>query len=166
MIKFCYLLLGSNKGNSLAALEKAKFLCIKTLGPMIAQSKLYKTEPWGEKDQQIFLNQIILIETELTCYEVLASTQKIEGLLGKQKTTKYGPRVIDIDILFYNDEIYEEKNLEVPHPRLHERNFTLIPLAEIAGHYIHPVFNKTIEELVQECTDNSEVIVLNANEQT
>lgn len=156
-MNICYLLLGSNKGNSKALLEKAKYLIDKAIGPIIEQSNLYITEPWGEANQRDFHNQVIKIETSKKCSEILVLSQNIEVILGKNKITKYGPRTMDIDILLYNQDVISEKNLTVPHPRMHERNFTLIPLSEIAPDMVHPILNKTIKELLNIVEDQSDV---------
>ncbi len=152
-----YLLLGSNIGNSKAYIEKAKFLLSSFLH-IEKQSSLYKTAPWGETNQDYFLNQALLVLTDMEPHILMSRIEGIESLLGKQKTSKYGPRTIDIDILLCGDNIISEKNLYVPHPRMHKRAFTLIPLNEIASNVYHPHLNKTINELLKECQDDSEVI--------
>ncbi len=152
-----YILLGSNIGNSKAYIEKAKFL----LGSILCidkQSSLYKTAPWGETNQDYFLNQVLQLSSDIEPRELMSRIEGLESLLGKQKTSKYGPRTIDIDILLYGDNIISENNLYVPHPRMHKRAFTLIPLNEIAPDVYHPQLNKTIKELLAECQDDSEVI--------
>jgi 2-amino-4-hydroxy-6-hydroxymethyldihydropteridine diphosphokinase len=140
-----YLLLGSNLGNSKEILEKAVELLAQKVGVITKQSKDYETAPWGVTDQPDFLNLALEIHTKLQPLEVLEQTQFIENQLGRVRKEKWGARLIDIDILFYGNEIIDEPHLKVPHPFLHERDFALTPLAEIASDFVHPVFEKTIE---------------------
>ena len=153
-----YLLLGSNIGNSKSYIEKAKFMLAQVVGSDCNESAMYRTEPWGEKDQKFFLNQVVKMESELSPHSMMQAIEKIEKLLGKRKETRYGPRTIDIDILLCDDLIVLDKKLSVPHPRMHKRAFTLIPLNVIAEDIVHPVLKKTIGKLLEECVDNSEVI--------
>lgn len=150
------LLLGCNIGNcestfieTLNAFEK--------FGRLINKSSLYKTAAWGFSEQNDFLNQVIILETELTPFDLLLQTSKIESELGRSRVITNGPRVIDIDILFYNDLEVITNELVIPHPRLHLRKFTLIPLNEIIPEYTHPTLNKTIAQLLLECEDNLNV---------
>ena len=152
-----HILLGSNIGNSKAYIEKAKFLLGRFL-LIVKQSSLYKTAPWGETNQDFFLNQVLQISSEIKPQELMSRIEMIESLLGKQKTSRYGPRTIDIDILLCGNKIISKNKLYVPHPRMHKRAFTLIPLNEIASDVYHPQLNKTIKELLAECQDDSEVI--------
>ncbi len=151
--KTVFLILGSNVGKRRAMVEKAKFLLKAHCGPIIKESSMYVTEPWGEENQAEFINQVIQLETYQNCRSLLESCQRIEEHLGKYKTSTYGPRKIDIDILFYNNKVINEEDLIVPHPRLHERNFVLDPLSEIAAEYIHPIFNVSIDQLKQDSSD-------------
>jgi 2-amino-4-hydroxy-6-hydroxymethyldihydropteridine diphosphokinase len=105
------------------------------------------------EDQPIFLNQVIAVETKLSAQRVLQDILKIELVLGRIRGQRWGSRVIDIDILYYNNDIIHSEDLQVPHPYIQERNFTLIPLAEIAADYIHPIFKKTNKELLDESKD-------------
>lgn len=152
-----YLLLGSNIGNSKSYIEKAKFMLSQFVGEDLEESSIYRTEPWGEKDQSYFLNQVIVIDSDIEPNDVMNTIERIEKLLGKRKETRYGPRTIDIDVLLCDDQIIDNKNLIVPHPRMHKRAFTLIPLAEISDSILHPKLDKTIAELLVECGDTSEV---------
>ena len=142
-----YLLLGSNLGNRKEILEKAIELIAQKVGIIISQSKDYETKPWGVTDQPDFLNLAIAVYTSQSPWEVLERTQSIENQLGRVRKEKWGARLIDIDILFYGDEIINESNLKVPHPLMQERDFALTPLAEIAPNFVHPVFGKTVLEL-------------------
>lgn len=142
-----YLLLGSNLGNSKEILDKAIELLTEKIGVIISQSKDYETKPWGVTDQPDFLNLAIAIHTKLKPLEILEQTQSIENQLGRVRKEKWGARLIDIDIMFYGDEIIDEPNLKVPHPLIQERDFALIPLSEIAPNFVHPVLGKTVLEL-------------------
>lgn len=154
-----YLLLGSNMGNKKALLQEARSLLQEKAGKIIGQSSLYESEPWGFEAHEWFINQVIIIETPLRPNELLFAAQTIEERLGRVRaqTEGYVSRPIDIDILFYNNEIIESPALTVPHPLLQNRRFTLLPLAEIVPEYKHPVLNKTIEKLLAECSDTGNV---------
>jgi 2-amino-4-hydroxy-6-hydroxymethyldihydropteridine diphosphokinase len=110
-------------------------------------SKVYETPPWGYEDQPAFLNQVLQVETELDPPALLRHLKRIEKKLGRQATFRYGPRIIDLDILFYADLIYSTDSLQIPHPMASERAFVLVPMLEIAPDFIHPVLGKTIREL-------------------
>ena len=146
-LQMVYLLLGSNLGNRKEILDKAINLLSQKVGVVILQSKDYETAPWGITNQPDFLNLAVSIQTRLEPLQILEITQSIENQLGRVRKEKWGARLIDIDILFYGNEIIDEPNLKIPHPLLQERDFALTPLVEIAPNFVHPVFGKTILEL-------------------
>lgn len=145
--------LGTNLGNKQENIFEAIKYLNDRVGIVIVHSSFYSTKPMGFDSPNDFLNTTCLILTKLTPLELLSVTQQIEkdmGRKGKSKDGAYSDRIIDIDILLYDDLILEHKELRLPHPHLHERSFVLDPLVEIAGQYIHPILNKTIQQLHQE----------------
>jgi 2-amino-4-hydroxy-6-hydroxymethyldihydropteridine diphosphokinase len=148
-----YLLTGGNMGNRLAYLSKAKEQIEKRCGSILKESSVYKTAAWGKEDQEAFLNQVLKIETSLHPGELLKKILEIEESLGRKRELKYGPRTIDIDILFFNGDIINQHSLKVPHPQMQARRFVLVPLNEIAANKIHPSLHKTISQLLAECPD-------------
>ena len=152
-----YLLTGGNTGLRAENLAKAATAIEANTGRILAISSIYETAAWGNTQQPAFLNQVLLIETKFSAAELLAAVLDIESSMGRVRRLKYDPRVIDIDILFFNTDIIEQPGLEVPHPRLQDRRFVLEPLVEIAPHYIHPVLNKTVFELLISCPDPLDV---------
>ncbi len=152
-----YLGLGSNMGNRQDNLDKALDLLSQRL-PLGQVSPIYVTEPLGNINQPRFLNLVCQIYTRLVPLELLALAKGIELKLGRAPGTSNAPRPIDIDILFYGDQVIETPELVIPHPRLTERAFVLIPLAEITPGLVHPVSGKTIRELLQEITETQGVL--------
>lgn len=155
-----YLLIGGNLGDRNFYLTKSIRLIADKCGKVEQFSSLYETAPWGKLDQGAFLNQVIKISTSLEPIELLNVILKVENILGRKREEKYGARTIDIDILYYNDFTIHEPELTIPHPRISERRFVLTPLAEIASHFIDPVHNKTIANLLFACQDRLSVIKL------
>ena len=127
------------------------------IGNISKSSQLYKTAAWGKEDQDDFLNKAIISQTDLTPDEVLSEIHIIEAKLGRQRIEKWGPRIIDIDIIFYGEKIIKKPNLIIPHPHLTNRNFVLIPLMDIIPEFVHPELEQSITELNELCTDTSEV---------
>lgn len=152
-----YLLTGGNLGNREENLNTAKNLIDKYCGRVTAFSSLYETAAWGKTDQPAFLNQALEVKTELTARQLIRRILKLEKQMGRVREEKYDPRIIDIDILLFNKEQHNYPLLKVPHPEMHNRRFALLPLAEIGAEVIHPVLQKTISELLVECTDQLEV---------
>lgn len=152
-----FLIIGSNLGDKKSNLEASVEMIKKQIGPVMRQSAIYETEPWGIKDQPVFYNQVVETVSELDALSVLEAITAIEKQMGRIRTVRYGSRLIDIDILFFNNEIIALPTLTIPHPRIAERNFVLAPLAELAGSRLHPVLNKTIGELWAACPDQLHV---------
>ena len=148
-----YLLLGSNMGNSRQKLLQAQRHIEKQIGTITRCSALYTTAAWGKTDQPDFLNQVVVVETNLTASATMNTILSIEKKMGRIRAKKNDPRIIDIDILFFNKEIIKEETLIVPHPQIQNRRFVLIPLNELSANFIHPVLKKTIHHLLRVCTD-------------
>jgi 2-amino-4-hydroxy-6-hydroxymethyldihydropteridine diphosphokinase len=156
-MNYAYLLTGGNIGKREYHLTVAAQQLEQRGGNIIERSSLYETAPWGKADQAMFLNQVLVIETHMNARELLNTILLIENLMGRDRSEKYGPRIIDIDIIFFNHLILNEPGLILPHPHLASRRFVLAPLNEVAAAYIHPVYYKTVTELLNECTDPLEV---------
>lgn len=154
------LIAGGNLGNVKQTLHRAQELINSEIGPVMRCSHRYKTVAWGFESEQPFTNQVLVADTELSPRKVLAKIDGIETALGRDRKAekvekertgqKYSSRTIDIDILFYDDEVIAEKELVIPHPLLHERDFVLEPLCEVAGKKVHPILNQTIAEIWNE----------------
>ncbi|HEY8956582.1 2-amino-4-hydroxy-6-hydroxymethyldihydropteridine diphosphokinase [Chitinophaga sp.] len=147
------LLIGGNLGNRTGNLQKAVQLIAATAGEVIQTSALYQTAPWGAVDQPDYLNQGVEIRTSLDALTLLHTLLEIERKIGRIRQEKWGARVIDIDLIFFNDSIHSLPELKVPHPRMHLRQFVLVPLLEIIPDYMHPVLHKTVRELAATCPD-------------
>ena len=154
------LLLGTNTGKRMEMLEEAGKR-LELIGRVEHLSSIYETAPWGNTDQPAFLNQVVVLNTDLSAQTLMQSLLAIEEAMGRQRIMKWEPRIIDIDLLFYNDHVINEDHLIVPHPLLHVRKFTLAPLNELMPAYVHPVLMKSMHELYITCNDDSEVHVFN-----
>lgn len=152
-----YLLIGGNLGNRKENFSRAISLINEQCGSLTKSSSVYETEAWGITDQPSFLNQALEIVTELNARQLMRKILKIEKIMGRLRKEKLGPRVIDIDILLFENEIHDLRFLKVPHPELQNRRFVLVPLAEINPGLRHPILKKTIAQLLEECPDNLEV---------
>lgn len=151
--------LSTNLNDKLSNLKTAISL-IQTFAKVTKKSQIYQTEAWGITEQPDYLNQIIEIETNYSAQKLLDKLQTIETQMGRTKTIKYGPRLIDLDILYYSDQIINTPTLQVPHPLNSERNFILIPLNEIYPNLIDPKLNQTIKTLLNQCQDQQKVKLL------
>lgn len=157
MMKTTYLLLGTNLGNRDANLSMARGHLLEKVGSILVSSKIYETRAWGKEDQPDFLNQVIVLKTHLDPHKLLETLLWIENTLGRQRKVKWGERIIDLDILLYEDEVIHDEQITLPHPGIPLRRFTLLPLQEIAPKLVHPTLNKTIEQLLADCTDQLDV---------
>ncbi|KIO78732.1 2-amino-4-hydroxy-6-hydroxymethyldihydropteridine pyrophosphokinase [Pedobacter lusitanus] len=153
-----YLLLGSNLGERKELIHEAISKIGERIGTVVSKSAMYETAAWGNANQPSFLNVAVAVETKMTALEVLDAALAIEQELGRVRLERWGARLIDIDLVLYGQEIIDEgERLQVPHPRMHERKFVLVPLAEIAGEVEHPVFKQHISVLLALLKDNLKV---------
>ena len=164
--KIVYISLGSNLGDRAATLEHAIAAMDSARIHVARQSPFYLTEPVGAPGQGWFLNAVVEAETSLLPLQLLHALLKIERELGRRRITPHGPRTIDLDLLFYGSAVIRSQELEVPHPRLIERRFVLVPLARIAPEFRHPILHKSIAQLLAETPDRSEVRLWHRAEQT
>jgi len=165
-----YLLLGSNQGDKVKILQLATDKLQQLSKEPLVKSSLYESEPWGFEADEWFLNMAVKLETDINPRDLLKMLLEIERELGRVRGYKvghpgedkrqYSSRTIDIDMLFFDDEVINEEDLIVPHPRMQLRRFVLLPLCEIAPKAIHPVLNKSVEKLLEECNDRSNVRII------
>lgn len=158
MIEGVFLLTGSNLGDSATNLRQALSHIRQECGPLVRQSSVYQTAAWGKQDQNDFLNQVLQLETTLSAAQLLTRVLAIEQQMGRVRKEKWGERLIDIDILYFNAEIIHAKDLQIPHPGIAARRFVLEPLCEIAPDFIHPILLKSNQVLLQECIDPLPVV--------
>lgn len=152
-----YLLIGGNIGDRLSNLAIARKSIELLCGTIQKQSSIYETEAWGLKDQPAFYNQALCIETAMSPQDLMASLLEIEASMGRERLVPLGPRTIDLDIIYYNQDIMNEPSLTIPHPRLELRNFVLAPLVEIAPDFVHPILKKTNSALYKATSDSAVV---------
>lgn len=152
-----YLLLGSNLGNSFVQLSKALVHIEKRIGRINRRSGLYTTAAWGNTKQPHFLNQVIIVETTLTALETMQAILQIEKKMGRVRTIKNAPRIIDIDILFFNKDIIDLEQLTIPHPQIQNRRFVLVPLNQLSPNLRHVVLKKSVHQLLMHCPDKLNV---------
>ena len=159
MMETCFVLFGSNMGDKKAIFDQACLLINNRCGHVVQVSSAYESEPWGFEAKEWFLNRLIIVETELEPEEMMRQLLDIEAELGRVRhldAEGYSSRTADLDILYYGSRIVLTESLTIPHPRLHQRRFTLLPLCEVAPEFVHPAFNLTQTELLKRCFDFSE----------
>lgn len=156
MVHEVVLILGGNQGDRERFLERAK-TAISALGEIVEESKIFATEAWGGVAKDSFLNQILVIRTEMTPLRFLQQIQQIEKNMGRKRQIKWGDRTMDIDILFWGQTIIDLPKLKIPHPEIPNRRFVLEPLMDVVPDWVHPVLGKTIRQLLEECKDTSKV---------
>src|SRR4030043_595504 len=162
MTVYAFLGLGTNLGDREENLRKAIAMIGESIGTVVLCSSVYETEPWGFQSENEFLNAVIKVKTSLKPSGLLGRILMIEAQLGRLREGKgYSSRIIDIDILLYGNEIIKKKGLQIPHPLIQDRRFTLVPLCDIAPEMVHPVLRKTFKELLEECKDESSVKKIN-----
>jgi len=145
-----FIAIGSNLGDRIANVKKAVLRAADEVkATLVFMSSFYETEPWGIKEQGPFVNAVMGVETELPPAALLAHLKSVEAGMGRQKAERWGPRVIDLDIIFYGGLVMDEKGLTIPHPSAHERAFVMVPLAEIAPDFIHPVIGRSAAEIAK-----------------
>ena len=157
-MKKVFLGIGTNLGDRVTNIKNAVAEIVENIGPVVKSSSVYETEPWGFNTGDMFLNMVVQADTELSPSGVLGAILMIETLLGRTRgKKKYSSRIIDIDILLYEDFVINEASLKIPHPLMHKRKFVLVPLCEIAPELIHPVLKESFSSLLNSCTDKNNV---------
>ncbi|HPT13237.1 MAG TPA: 2-amino-4-hydroxy-6-hydroxymethyldihydropteridine diphosphokinase [Bacteroidales bacterium] len=153
-----YISTGSNVGDRFAAISRAREALNSKAGIVTMHSSVYETEPWGFNSETSFLNQVLILQTSLSPARLMNTILDLEKEMGRRRShLRYEPRVIDIDILLYGKDVYNTHHLQIPHPRMNQRKFVLIPLAEIAPDLVHPVLKLKISEILQNVEDNNSV---------
>jgi 2-amino-4-hydroxy-6-hydroxymethyldihydropteridine diphosphokinase len=153
-----YLCIGGNLGEREENLEETRMFVTFNMGDILAQSSVYESPAWQMENEPAFLNQVLLIETELSPKDLLAEIRELEEYYGRERSTEaYLSREMDVDVLFYGDFVSDDPKFVVPHPRMQDRKFVLVPLREIAPEFMHPVLNKSVTQMLADCTDTAEV---------
>ena len=153
-----YISIGSNQGNRREQMERAIAFLMVLGGAIVKRSDYFETKAWGKEDQPDFLNMCLELTTTKSAHKLLKVIQDIETQLDRQRTQKWGQRTVDLDILFFNDAIINDDQLTVPHPYIPQRKFVLVPLAQVAAGVVHPVLHKTVQQLLESCPDDLEVV--------
>ena len=154
-----FLLLGTNQGNRVQQLSDATNKIHQSIGPIEKKSSIYQTAAWGKTDQSDFLNQTLIVKSTLSPQEILKIIHSIELEMGRQRTTKWSERTIDIDILYADELVMDLPELKIPHPEIQNRKFALVPLTEIAPNFVHPILKKTNADLLADCKDILDVTI-------
>jgi dihydroneopterin aldolase/2-amino-4-hydroxy-6-hydroxymethyldihydropteridine diphosphokinase len=158
MAHIAYIGIGSNIGDKLKNCEKAIFEILRLdRHKLLAKSSLFRTQPMGYTSQDWFVNGVIKIETDLEAHELLQALKTIESQLGREKTLRWGPRTMDLDVLFFDDIEIHNEELQIPHPLIQNRQFVLVPLAEIDRDLVHPILRKTIQQLLSDLKEDQGV---------
>lgn len=152
------LMIGGNLGDREQLLKEA-LLGLAEIGKIEMLSSIYETEAWGQASEAGYLNQAVVLRTDRSPIEFLRSVQQIENRLGRVRKEKWGDRTMDIDMIYVDDMVYHDQDLTLPHPRMAERNFVLVPLVEILPDYIHPIFGVSNRDLLRRCKDEKKVVV-------
>ncbi len=158
-----YISLGSNQGDRIRHLEDALQILQERDIRVVRKSPYYLSKAWGNQDQPDFINQVVEVATEYDASVLLSCLLATEREMGRVRTGKWQPRSIDLDLLFYHDEIFETPGIQVPHPRVQDRNFILTPMMDLKPDLVHPVLGKTIQELYLDCEDQLEVLMFELN---
>jgi len=148
------LLLGSNQGNAMEFLFEAARRIGQSIGNITAESATYQTAPWGKTDQPDFLNRLVVVETDKKPTEIMQSILQIEADMGRTRAERWGPRIIDIDLLYAGSQVIDNPGLRVPHPEISKRRFALVPLSELIPDFIHPELGLSQRELLERCNDS------------
>jgi len=156
MSTITYLSLGGNLGNTIEIFQNSMEILTKKVGKITQLSSLYQTAAWGPIPQNDFINQVIEVETKLSAPELMDILLEIELQQGRVRQERWGPRTLDLDIIFFGEQLISRENLEIPHPRMTDRKFVLVPMTEINPSFVHPKIQKTMEKLLLECKDESE----------
>jgi 2-amino-4-hydroxy-6-hydroxymethyldihydropteridine diphosphokinase len=160
MSSLVFISLGGNLGNTLEIFKNSYHEIEKKIGRIAVFSTIYQTAAWGKTDQADFLNQVIQAETDLNPEKIMSELLEIELFFGRRREQIWGPRILDLDILFIENLILSSEYLDIPHPQIAHRRFVLIPMVEIAPHFLHPVLQQTMSELLEQTTDLQSVRVM------